>query len=391
MRRSPIILLLLVLILGACEAGENDADNSAGSGVNPEGTFPASLFPTMPPRAIKPSIPTVASRPKMPPLPTVPPSSWVPSVPTLAPLPTREPSPLSRIPSIQVPDPASWNATTEPTSTTELPTPTPEPTATPDPFAGMSLVSVSRVIDGDTIEVDYEGHLWSVRLIGIDTPETVHPTQPVQCFGTEASAFTTQMIELSGWHVYLEKDVSETDRYDRLLRYVWLAHADGNRMLNQELVSQGFAQVSTYPPDVRYQGLFLDVQRTAVDENRGLWGECGDFGVALATPTPIPQPTATPEPAPVQTGGVEFITVRGAAPWGTAFVEVLTAPGATCSIGYVTPAGTQSQAQGLVVRTADGSGYVSWSWSIGSRTRPGTGSVTVTCDGVSARSSIVIG
>lgn len=163
----------------------------------------------------------------------------------------------------------------------------------------MVLVEVTRVIDGDTIEVVYNGQLRTVRLIGVDTPETVHPGQPVQCFGQEASAFTTTMVDRANWQVYLEKDVSESDRYDRLLRYVWLPHADGMRMLNQELISQGYAQLSTYPPDVRYVDLFRQLQADARQANTGLWGACGGFGVPLATPTPIPQPTPVPV-APVQ-------------------------------------------------------------------------------------------
>lgn len=195
---------------------------------------------------------------------------------------------------------ATATETPEPTPTVTIP---PEPPA--DPLASMPLVPVTRVIDGDTIEVNHNGQITSVRLIGVNTPETVHPQQPVQCFGTEASAFTTMMIERAGWQVYLEKDVSETDMYNRLLRYVWLPHDDGMRMLNQELVSQGYAQVLTYPPDVRYSDLFRELQATARNQDTGLWGACGAFGVPLATPiplptaTPIPQPVATPTPVPV--------------------------------------------------------------------------------------------
>jgi micrococcal nuclease len=98
------------------------------------------------------------------------------------------------------------------------------------------------------------------------------------------------MIGRAGNQVYLEQDVSETDRYGRLLRYVWLPHDDGTRMLNQELVAHGYAQSSTYPPDVKYQHLFVEAQQQARNEGRGLWGSCGDFGVPLATPTPVPTP-----------------------------------------------------------------------------------------------------
>ncbi|MEX2315187.1 MAG: thermonuclease family protein, partial [Thermomicrobiales bacterium] len=75
------------------------------------------------------------------------------------------------------------------------------------------------------------------------------------CYGVESTAKTRELIDRAGGQVVLEKDVSETDRYDRLLRYVWLIHPDGQRMLNYELVSGGYAQVSTYPPDVKYTDL----------------------------------------------------------------------------------------------------------------------------------------
>jgi micrococcal nuclease len=158
-------------------------------------------------------------------------------------------------------------------------------------------VKVIEVIDGDTIRVDLAGQVVAVRLIGVDTPETVDPRQPVMCYGQEASAFTREQIARANNQVLLEKDVSETDRYGRLLRYVWLDHPDGRRMLNYELVSQGYAQVVTYPPDVRYADWFLQAQREARAQNRGLWGACGAFGVPAETPAQ-PAPTQPPSQQP---------------------------------------------------------------------------------------------
>lgn len=135
---------------------------------------------------------------------------------------------------------------------------------------------VARVIDGDTIEVDIGGSLYKVRYIGIDTPETVHPQKPVECFGREASEKNRELVE--GKTVRLEKDVSETDKYGRLLRYVWV----GDTMVNAELVRLGYAQVVTYPPDVKYQDLFLQLQREAKEAGRGLW--------ASEPPEPGPTP-----------------------------------------------------------------------------------------------------
>lgn len=134
------------------------------------------------------------------------------------------------------------------------------------PIAAGPLVTVTRVIDGDTIEVDLRGRTVDVRLIGIDTPETVHPSEPVGCFGPEASNFTKTRLE--GKQVRLGFDVEKTDRYGRTLGYIWL---DG-KLFNRMLVRQGFAQVSTYPPNVKYVERFSAAQRQARDSNAGLWG-----------------------------------------------------------------------------------------------------------------------
>lgn len=129
--------------------------------------------------------------------------------------------------------------------------------------------AVVRVIDGDTIEVAIDGRQETVRLIGVDTPETVHPTIGVEPFGPEASAFTKRLLP-PGTRVWLELDVQERDRYGRLLAYVYLP--DG-RMLNAELLRAGLAQLLTVPPNVRYVELFTRLQREARETGRGLWGE----------------------------------------------------------------------------------------------------------------------
>ncbi len=125
-----------------------------------------------------------------------------------------------------------------------------------------------------------------MRYIGIDTPETVDPNSPVMWMGPEASAANAKLVD--GQTVYLERDVSETDRFGRLLRYVWLDAPSGWRLVNLELVGQGFAVSSPYPPDVEYQDLFDAAESRAMRDGRGLWG-----------PTPTPVPTAVPTPRPV--------------------------------------------------------------------------------------------
>jgi micrococcal nuclease len=135
---------------------------------------------------------------------------------------------------------------------------------------GTRPAYVSRVVDGDTIEAMLAGRATKIRLIGIDTPETVHPSEPVGCYGPEASAFTHRMLE--DREVRLEFDVERFDRYGRTLAYVWL----GGRLFNETLVARGFAQVSTYPPNVQYVERFLRAQRVAREEGRGLWGDVCD-------------------------------------------------------------------------------------------------------------------
>jgi micrococcal nuclease len=144
--------------------------------------------------------------------------------------------------------------------------PSPGPGDTPAPAAGRTEARVVDVVDGDTIKVDVDGQVYTVRYIGIDTPETVHPDEPVEWMGPEASEANRKLVE--GQTVYLEMDVSETDRYGRLLRYVYLA--DG-LFVNAELVRLGYAHAVTFPPDVKYQDLLLEMQREAREAGRGLW------------------------------------------------------------------------------------------------------------------------
>lgn len=169
------------------------------------------------------------------------------------------------------PESPESTAAAEPLEVTS-PGPTAAPSPAPDGNEGGgthgSPARVTRVIDGDTVEVSYQGRTLDVRLIGIDTPETVHPSEPVECYGRAASDFTKRSLE--GERVEIEFDVERLDRYGRTLAYVWL---DGE-LFNEVLVARGFAQVSTYPPNVKYVDLFLAAQRQARSRDRGLWGEC---------------------------------------------------------------------------------------------------------------------
>lgn len=147
-----------------------------------------------------------------------------------------------------------------------------------DEPAGYEQATVVRVVDGDTLVVTVEGRTEGpgagtaptgpeqrVRLIGIDTPESVRPGTPVECFGREASSAAKALLE--GQTVRLVKDVEEADRYDRLLRYVYV----GEEMANARLVVNGYATAYTYPPNIRHSNLFVQLEREARNNSRGLW------------------------------------------------------------------------------------------------------------------------
>jgi|LSQX01.2.fsa_nt_gb micrococcal nuclease len=119
-----------------------------------------------------------------------------------------------------------------------------------------------RIVDGDTIVLSDGRRL---RYIGIDTPETKHPQKPVEYFGREASLYNRSLVE--GKAITVEFDISKRDRYERLLGYVYV----GDIFVNAELLSQGYAQTLTYPPDVRYVELFAYLQNIARNNGRGLW------------------------------------------------------------------------------------------------------------------------
>ncbi len=146
---------------------------------------------------------------------------------------------------------------------------------------------VERVVDGDTIIVSFifdDGSKYlkeRVRMLGVDTPETVHPTKPVQYYGKEASNFTKE--HLTDKTIWLQTDVGVKDRYDRMLAYVWLKEpskkdlddeaAIRKNMFNAQLLLGGYAQLMTVQPNSRYSNIFVHFQREARQEKRGLWGK----------------------------------------------------------------------------------------------------------------------
>jgi endonuclease YncB( thermonuclease family) len=157
------------------------------------------------------------------------------------------------------------------------------PASTPTPAAvppGLVACIVANVVDGDTIDVANCSDAGRVRLILVDTPEVFGG---VQCYGREASEYTRS--RLLGQTVQLEKDVSNTDRFGRLLRHLWTEEG----LFNEQIVRDGFATLATFPPDIRYVERIRAAQQEAYDAGRGLWGED-----ACVEPPPAPsQPTPT--------------------------------------------------------------------------------------------------
>lgn len=151
-----------------------------------------------------------------------------------------------------------------------------------------TTATVVKVVDGDTLSVNLDGKKQTIRIIGIDTPETVDPRKSVQCFGVAASNRAKEL--LSGQTVQLESDPSQenTDKYGRLLRFVWLKGQD----YGLKTIADGYAHEYTYDVPYKYQKAYKQAQTDAMNAKRGLWA---DNACSEPTPTPItsrPIPTA---------------------------------------------------------------------------------------------------
>jgi len=160
--------------------------------------------------------------------------------------------------------------------------------------------TVVKVVDGDTIHVRIGDRVEKVRYIGMNAPELHHPTKGVEPFGREAAEANRKLVE--GQTVRLELDVQERDKYGRLLAYVYV----GDMMMNAELVAQGYAQVMTIPPNVKYQDLFLKKQREARLLQLGLWKDTSlppSSGTSSGRPRVAQQPSRSTAPDPRQAQG----------------------------------------------------------------------------------------
>ncbi|HTK04571.1 MAG TPA: thermonuclease family protein [Candidatus Eisenbacteria bacterium] len=175
----------------------------------------------------------------------------------------------------------------------EAATPGIKPAAQP----ARDLHKVVKVVDGDTVDIDIDGKTERIRIIGINTPETVDPRRPVECFGKEASARAKQLLD--GKSVRLEADPSqgERDKYDRLLRFVFLE--DGTDF-GKTMIKDGYAYEYTYDSPYKYQSAYKAAQRDAESGKRGLWAD-SVCTVAKTTATPPPPAAPAPQPTPATT------------------------------------------------------------------------------------------
>jgi micrococcal nuclease len=140
------------------------------------------------------------------------------------------------------------------------------------PTAGpVEPARIVTVVDGDTVDVALGGRTERVRLLGIDTPETVDPDRPVGCFGPEASARTAELLP-DGTEVQLERDVEGRDHFGRLLAYVF--RADDDTFVNEVLLAEGYAEVLVIEPNGAYADRLRQAESSARSAGAGLWGSC---------------------------------------------------------------------------------------------------------------------
>jgi micrococcal nuclease len=137
---------------------------------------------------------------------------------------------------------------------------------------GTATARVERIVDGDTVVLDVDGRRERVRYIGVDTPETVKPNTPVQCYGHAASALNEQLVGAAGTAVTLRFDRELRDRYDRLLAYVYRAR--DNLFVNARLVRDGAARTLPIAPNTSHASELAQLQSAARSARRGLWDVC---------------------------------------------------------------------------------------------------------------------
>lgn len=180
------------------------------------------------------------------------------------------------------------------------------------------LYKVTSITDGDTIKVDINGKIETLRFIGIDTPETKDPRKPVQCFGPEASSKMQSFVQSKSVRLASDATQDNRDKYGRLLRYVFL---EDGRNVGYEMVKDGYAHEYTYDKPYKYQSQFKRAEQTAHDSYSGLWATttCNGITNQELPPEPVAVPTPTYVPQPQPSSSVYYknctaVRAAGAAP-----------------------------------------------------------------------------
>jgi micrococcal nuclease len=232
---------------------------------------------------------------------------------------------------------------------------------------------VTRVVDGDTMKITLsrEQHREeTIRLLLIDTPETVHPDKEVQPYGPEASAYAKKLLE--DQDVQLEIDVSERDKYGRLLVYLWI----GDRMFNEMLLEEGLARVAyVIPPNIKYIDQFRTTQQKSQESGKGIWRI---------------ENYAQEEKLQNEAKNIEIVNLTSpieANQQATIIAKV--SPEATASIRVTYKSGA-STAAGLEDKQADSEGNVSWSWKVSPNTISGTWSIQITSNNESTTIDFIV-
>lgn len=143
----------------------------------------------------------------------------------------------------------------------------------------IQLYKVTRIVDGDTLKLEIDDQEETVRLVGIDTPESVHPTKPVECYAKEASAKLKKLVFNKKIRFEFDTGQGHTDKYGRLLLYIWLPQENGEDLfINEYMVKEGYAYAYKKIPS-KYLSEFSDLEAQAREKEKGLWGQackCAD-------------------------------------------------------------------------------------------------------------------
>jgi micrococcal nuclease len=259
-------------------------------------------------------------------------------------------------------------------------------------------VTVARVVDGDTIHVKYKGKDETVRMLLIDTPEDVDPYKPVEPFGFKAASYAKSVLPV-GKHIYMQlgKKGYERDKYHRLLAYIYVTPSD---MYNKDVVKKGFARVAyIYKPNTDHLSELQSAQSYAKSKKLGIWSISGyvtSSGYSLAKSCTYAKSNGYSTKG---CGTASTTSSKGSTATSSKGLNVK--HGQEASVTIKTKAGAKgtievdyssgpSKASGLTPKTADKSGYITWSWRVGTSTKPGKYAVIIRVSGSTIKKTLTV-